>query len=154
MIVLKGHVGLHRMATSASSALLIRHRPGLLWYWMVCLHVCNNAKILLKHLFHFWICFSPVQSLSHAWLSVTPWTAAHQASLSIANTRSLLKLISIESVMPSIHCILCHLLLLLPSIFTASGSFLRSQFFASGGQGIGASTSAQSYQWIFKTDFL
>ena len=113
------------MATSASSALLIQHRPGLLWYWMVCLHVCNNAKILLKHLLHFWIWFSSVQSLSHVWLSVTPWTTAHQASLSITNTQSLLKLISIESVMPSNHFILCHLLLLLPSIFPSIRVFSK-----------------------------
>ena len=113
------------MATSASSALLIRHRPGLLWYWMVCLHVCDPAKILLKHLFHLWIWFSSVQSISHAWLSVTPWTAAHQASLSIINSQSLLKLISIESVMPSNHLILCHLLLLLPSIFPSIRVFSK-----------------------------
>ena len=48
---------------------------------------------------------------------MTPWTAAHQTSLSIMNSQSLLKLISIESVMPSNHLILCHPLLLLPSIF-------------------------------------
>ena len=61
--------------------------------------------------------FSSVQSLSHVRLFVTPWTAACQASLSITNSRSLLKLMSIESVMPSNHLILCHPLLLLPSIF-------------------------------------
>ena len=58
-----------------------------------------------------------VQSLSHVQLFVTPWTAAHQASLSITNSRSLPKLMSIESVMPSNHLILCRPLLLLPSIF-------------------------------------
>ena len=58
-----------------------------------------------------------VQSLSHVQLSVTPWTAACQAFLSITNSRSLLKLMSIESVMPSSHLILCCLLLLLLSIF-------------------------------------
>ena len=58
-----------------------------------------------------------VQSLSRVRLFSTPWTAAHQGSLSIANSRSLLKLMSIESVMPSNHLILCHPLLLLPSIF-------------------------------------
>ena len=58
-----------------------------------------------------------VQLLSHVWLFVTPWTAAHQASLSITNSWSLLKLMSIELVMPSIHLILCCSLLLLPSIF-------------------------------------
>ena len=78
--------------------------------------------------------FSSVQSLSHARLFVTPKTAAHQASLSITNSWSLLKLMSIESVMPSNHLILCHPFLLLSSIFQASGSFPVSQFFASGGQ--------------------
>ena len=61
--------------------------------------------------------FSSVQLLSHVWLFVTPWTAAHQASLSITNSRSLPKLMSIELVTPSNHLILCHPLLLLPSIF-------------------------------------
>ena len=60
---------------------------------------------------------SSVQSLSHVRLIATPWTAVRQASLSITNFRSLLKLLSIESVMPSNHLILCHPLLLLPSIF-------------------------------------
>ena len=58
-----------------------------------------------------------VQSLSHVQLFVTPWTAACQASLSISNPQSLLKLMSIKSVMPSNHLILCHPFLLLPSIF-------------------------------------
>ena len=58
-----------------------------------------------------------VQSLGCVQLSVTPWTAAHQASLSLTISCSLLKLMSIESVMPSNHLILCRPLLLLPSIF-------------------------------------
>ena len=58
-----------------------------------------------------------VQSLSRVPLFETPWTAACQASLSITNSQSLLKLMSIKSVMPSNHLILCHPLLLLPSIF-------------------------------------
>jgi len=61
--------------------------------------------------------FSSVQSLSRVWLFATPWTAKHQASLSITNSWSLLRLMSIESVMPSNHLILCFPLLLLPSIF-------------------------------------
>ena len=61
--------------------------------------------------------FSSVQSLSRVQLFATPWTGAHQASLSITNSRSLLKLMSIESVMPSNHLILSRSLLLLPSIF-------------------------------------
>ena len=62
--------------------------------------------------------FSLVQFLSRVWLSVTPWTAAHQASLSITNSWSLLKFMSVELVMPSNHLILCHLLLP-PSIFSS-----------------------------------
>ena len=61
--------------------------------------------------------FSSVQSLSRVWLFATPWTAVHQAYLSIINSRSLLKFMSIESVMPSNHLILCRPLLFLPSIF-------------------------------------
>ena len=61
--------------------------------------------------------FSLVQSLSRVELFMTPWTTAHQASLSITNSRSLLKLMCIESVMPSNHLILCRPLLLPPSIF-------------------------------------
>ena len=56
-------------------------------------------------------------SLIHIWLFATPWTAAHQASLSISNSQTLLKLMSIELVMPSNHLILCYPILLLPSIF-------------------------------------
>ena len=60
--------------------------------------------------------FSSVQLLSRVWLFTTPWIAARQASLSITNSRSSLKLMSTESVMPSSHLILCHPLLLLPPI--------------------------------------
>ena len=61
--------------------------------------------------------FNSVQSLTRVWLFVTPWTAAHQASLSITNSQSLLKLMFIESVMPSNHLILYHPLLFPPSVF-------------------------------------
>ena len=74
--------------------------------------ICIQIKYI-----HIIIIFSSVQSLSRVWLFATPWTAACQASLYITNSRSLPKLISIESVMPSKHLILCHPLLLLPSIF-------------------------------------
>ena len=60
---------------------------------------------------------SSAQLFSHVWNFVTPWTAAHQPSLSITNSQSLLRLMSIESVMPSNHLILCYPLLLLPSVF-------------------------------------
>ena len=65
---------------------------------------CDNKKVV-------------VQSLSPVWFFVTPWTAARQASLFFTISQNLLKLMSIESVMPSNHLILCRLLLLLPSIF-------------------------------------
>ena len=81
----------------------------------------KNKNIIMKHE------FSSIQLHNHVWLFVTPWTAVCKASLTITNSQSLLKYTSIESVMPSNHLILCHPLLLLPSIL-------------SGGQ-IGASAS-------------
>ena len=86
--------------------------------------------------------FSSVQSLSHVWLFATPWTAARQASLSINNSQSLLKLMSIKMVMPSNHLILCHPLSSHLQSFPASGSFSMNQFFTSGGQSIGVSALA------------
>ena len=85
--------------------------------------------------------FSSVQLLSHVRLFATPWTVACQGSLSNTNSWSLLKLMSIESVMPSNHLILCRPLLLLPQSLPASGSSPVNQFFPSGGQSIGASAS-------------
>ena len=79
--------------------------------------------------------FSSVQSLSHVQLFVTPWTIAHQASLSITNYWSLLKLISIVSVMPSNHLILCRPILLPPSIFPWGYMYINNH---------GASLIAQS----------
>ena len=71
-----------------------------------------------------------------------PWTAAFQASLSFTISWSVLGLMSIESVMPTNHLILCDPIFLLPSIFPMSGSLPMSQVFTSGGQSIGASVSA------------
>ena len=73
-----------------------------------------------------------------------PMTAAHQASLSITNSWSLLKLMSIKSVMPSNHLILCCCLLFPPSIFPSIRVFSVSQFFTSSGQSIGVSASASA----------
>ena len=78
--------------------------------------------------------FSSVQSLSRVRLFETPWTATHQASMSISSSQSLLKVMSYN------HLILCHPLLP-PSIFPSIRAFLMSQFFASGGQSIGVSAS-------------
>ena len=98
--------------------------------------------------------FSSVQSLSHVQVFATPWTAACQASLSITISWNLLKLMSIELVMPSNHFILCCPLSSRLQSFPESGSLPTSQFFESGGQSIGASVQHQSLQWIFRTDFL
>ena len=81
--------------------------------------------------------FSLVQSLSCVQLFATPWTPERQASLSITNSRSLPKLMSIKSVMPSNHLILCCPL----QFFPATGSFQMRQLFAWGGWSIGVSTS-------------
>ena len=85
---------------------------------------------------------SSVQPLNRVWLFATSWIVARQASLSITNSRSSLKLMSIESVMPSSHLILCLPLLLLPSISPSIRSSPMSQLFAWGGQSMGVSTSA------------
>ena len=84
--------------------------------WSNCVPICQKKK---KKWTWAWTLhqFSSVQLLSHVQLFVTPWTAARQASLSITNSRSPPKPMSIELVMPSTHLILCHPLLLLPSIF-------------------------------------
>ena len=96
----------------------------------------------------FWLFKIPLSSVQFSSVTqscptlVTPWTAAHQTSLSITNSQSLLKLMSIESVMPSNRLILCRPLLLHLQSFPASGSFQMSQFLSSGGQSTGAPASA------------
>ena len=98
--------------------------------------------------------FNMCHSLSCVQLFATPWTSACQASLSITNSWSLLKLMSIELVMPSNQLILCHPLLLLPSIFPRSGSFPMSQFFHQVAKVLELQLQHKSFQWIFSTDFL
>ena len=92
--------------------------PTLINHVTLCLKVCGLSSI------H----FSSIQLLCHVRLFATPWTAAHQTSLSIINSWSLLKLVSIELVMPSNHLILCHPLLLLPSIFPSIRVFSDESF--------------------------
>ena len=83
---------------------------------------CSKKEILMQltyfegHYYSSWNQIRSDQSLSHVWLFATPWIAARQASLSITNSRSLLRLTSIESVMPSSHLILCLPLLLQPPV--------------------------------------
>ena len=85
-----------------------------------------KTKHSLKLFLISWLMFSSVWLLSCVWFSATPWTAACQASLSINNSRSLLKLMSIKSVMPFNHSFLCHLLLLL-SIFPSIRVFYNEE---------------------------
>ena len=96
----------------------------------------SNKLACFIHLFQ----FSSVAQ--YVWYFSSPWTAAGQASLSITNSCSLLRFISIESVMPSNHLILCHLFSSCLQSFPASGSFPVSQSFPSGGQRTGVSASA------------
>ena len=106
----------------------VRGSVTLLWEGLA----VGNRRLVLLH----WLCcsfpgwsrasqplLSSIQLLSRVRLFATPWTAAHQASLSITNSQSLLKHMSIESVMPSNHLILCHPLLLLPSILPSISVF-------------------------------
>ena len=97
------------------------------WSWLPCpspgIFPTQGSNSCLLHLllgkqilYHLLLQFSSVQSLSRVRLFVTPWITARQASLSITNSQNLLKLMSIESMMPSSHLILCHPLLLLPPI--------------------------------------
>ena len=92
--------------------------------------------------------FSSVQSLSRVQLFVTPWITACQASLSITDSQSLLKLMSIESVMPSNHLILCHPLLppsIFPSIWVFSNEVAKL---------LKLQLQYQSFQGVFRVDFL
>ena len=105
---------------------------------MVTINACPFPPPVSLKLSFLCLQFCSVQSLSHVRLFATPRTTAGQASLSITNSQSLPKPMSIESVMPPNHLILCHSLPLLP----ASGSFPMSQLFASSGQNTGVSPSA------------
>ena len=98
---------------------------------------------------------SSVQSFSGIQLFATPWNAAHQASLFITNSPRLLKLMSIESVRPSNHLILCHPHLLLPSIFPSIRVFSNeSVLHIMWPKVLEFQLQHQSFQWIFMTDFL
>ena len=99
--------------------------------------------------------YSSVHSLSSVQLFATPWTTAHQASLTITNSQSLLKLMSIESVMSSNHLILCCPILLLPSIFPSNQGLFK--WVSSSNQVakvLEFQLQHQFFQWIFRTDFL
>ena len=117
-----------------------------LWILLEPFKAFNGYLILKIFLLYFWPAYvcpnCSVQSLSHVQFFATPWITSRQARLSITNSRSSLRLTSIESVMPSSHLILCHPLLLMPQSLPASESFPMSQLFAWGGQSTGVSALA------------
>ena len=98
--------------------------------------------------------FSSVHSLSRIWLFASPWTAAHQASLSINNSQSLLKLMSIESVIPANHLILCRPLLLPPLILPSIRVFSDESFLQIRWPKYWSFSFSWNTQWIVRTDFL
>ena len=142
------------------------HKFGLFFYEFVCLFLTYNG---IQHHVSFgytklWFFFyiiskwslSSVQLHSCVWLFATPWTSAHQASLSITNSQSLLKLMSVESVMPCNLLILCLPLLLLPSIFPSIRVFSNESIFRIMWPKYWNFSFSihQSFKWIFRTDFL
>ena len=125
------------------ACLVIQLCPTLWTPWTVACHAPLSMGFSRQEHWSGLSWFSSVQSLSHVPLFVNPWTAACQVSLPITNSWSLLKLMSIESLMSSNHLIVCNPLLLPPPIFNLqSESFQMSQFLTSGGQSIGVSASA------------
>ena len=122
-----------------------------------------KRRIMIINIKHIWkmslsfgssLKISSVQSLSRVWLFATLWTAARQASLSITNSWSLLKLMSIKSVMPSNHLILCHPRLLLPSIFPSIRVFSNESVLRIRFQSIGVSASASFLPMNIQDTFL
>ena len=104
------------------SFLYFEHLKFSLFLWF------SMFNCYLSHTFSSWLTISSDQSLSRLRLFTTPWMAACQSSLSITNSQRLLKLISLESVMPSNHLNFCHPLLLLPSIFPSIRVFFNESF--------------------------
>ena len=124
-------------------------------YMCIFLHVyivyLNIFYFILEYSWLTILCQFSVQLLSRVRLFATPWTAAHQASLSITNSQSPPKPMSIESVMPSNHLILCHPPSVFPSIRVfSSESVLRIRW----PKYWEFQLQHQSFQWLFRTDFL
>ena len=153
---------LHELVMDREAWYTTVHDVRKIWIWLSDWTELNSAEFGLTgpqwlpypHLFHLscvlllflrWpkpcYCCSVAQ---YVWLFAIPWTIAYQAALSFTISWSLLKLMSVYSVMPSNYLILCHPLLLLPPIFL-SLEVLMSQLFVSGGQSIGASAPASVF---------
>ena len=118
----------------------------------ICLHQTDLKALIVYSCQSHSTCYCSVQWLSHVRLFVIRWTAAHQASLSITNSQSLLKLVSCQWCHPTISSSVISFSCL--QSFPALAVFPVSEFFPLGGQSIGISASASSFQWIFRTDFL
>ena len=119
--------------------------------------IWKQLRCLLTWIKKLWYVYSmeySVQSLSRVRLFATPWNAARQASLSITNSCSLFKPMSIESMMPSSHLILCCPFSSCLQCLPASGSFPMSQLFTSDGQVLEFQLQHQSFQWTPRTDLL
>ena len=119
-----------------------------------CFLHCRHILYCLSHQGSSSFLFVVVESLSRVWLFATSWTAAHQASLSIINSWSLLKLMYTELVMPSKHLILCHPLLLPPSIFPSIRVFSKESILCIMWPKYRSCSLSMSFQWIFRIDFL
>ena len=116
----------------------------------------DNRRVIQPERWNYflYLFLSSFQSLSRVWLFATPWTAACQASLSITNSQSPLKPMSIESVMPSNHLILCHTPLLLPSIFPNIRVFSNVSSSHQVAKVLEFQLQHQSFQWTPRTDLL
>ena len=126
----------------------------LTWFWYLPANLFSfNSSIFGSAIVLAVVCLI-VQSLSHVWLLAAPWAAARQASLSFNISQSLLKPMSIESVMPSNHLILCCPLLLPPSVFPSIKVFQWVSSLNQVAQVLELQLQHQSFQWIFRTDFL
>ena len=139
MLMILRHVYI-RLETNINTRYLMLTISQFTWIWYSFRLISLVFRIVWFVRAYF--SFNSVQLLSRVWLFVTPWIAALQASLSITNSRSSLRLTSIESVMPSSHLILCCSLLFLPQSLPASESFPMSQHFTRGGQSTGVSALA------------
>ena len=141
--------------------------PSIFFYVYLSIFTLNNIHfgesineliLRLPSLFRwYWLSsdqFSSVQSLSRVWLFVTPWITARQASLSITSSRSLLKLMPIESVMPSSHLILCRLLLLPPIPPSIRVFSNESVLYIRWPKYLEFQLQHQSFQWTPRTELL